>query len=103
MKVVHQLIIAGIALMACALPAQAETFESSPIAVEAQQPEIKIYVKGQTVRIVGAAKKSLQVFNLTGTQVAPHTIEADDQSITLDLPKGIYALKVGNVARKITL
>lgn len=43
------------------------------------------------------------VYSITGECVARYRIDSDEKTIALGLPKGIYIIKVGNVARKISL
>ena len=70
---------------------------------QSEMSEVKFIVKGFNVRIINAARMNMQVYSLTGACVATYHIDSDDHSFNLALPKGIYILKVGDVARKISL
>ena len=69
--------------------------------IDEQQPQLS--VDGNTVTVQGAAGMSLEVVSLTGRAVATYRIEGPAQRFELNLPKGCYILKVGKVARKVTV
>ena len=50
-----------------------------------------------------ACGKTLQVYNVTGALVATYRIDSDDKTITLNVGRGCYIVKVGDVTRKITI
>ena len=60
-------------------------------------------VKGTKVHVTGANGENLEIFNLTGIKVATLFIDSADKSFNLNLPKGCYILKVGEVVRKISI
>ena len=54
------------------------------------------------VRVTGAEHQTMQVFSMTGRKVAEYAIDANDKTVTLNVPRGWYAVRIGNeVARKI--
>jgi len=65
--------------------------------------DIDIYVNGSSVTISNAQGMTLQVVSLTGKVITSIRIESPSQRIDLNVPKGCYILKVGNVARKIAV
>ena len=69
--------------------------------IDEQMPQLS--VDGNTVNVQGAAGMTLEVVSLTGRAVATYRIEGPAQRIELNLPKGCYILKVGKVARKVTV
>ena len=69
--------------------------------IEEQMPQLS--VDGNTVNVQGATGLTLEVVSLTGRAVATYKIEGPAQRIELNLPKGCYILKVGKVARKVTV
>ena len=71
------------------------------LAVEQNEPVLT--VQNSTVTVTGAAGETLEVVSLTGRAVATYRIEGPAQRIELNLPKGCYILKVGKVARKVTV
>lgn len=107
MKRVNSLIIAfGMALTLSVAPAFAapSPTESEPIMVAAPEgQDINISVSGNTIRVAGAAKQTLVVYYVTGTKAASYSIETDDQTISTNLQKGVYLLKVGKFVRKVTI
>ena len=69
--------------------------------IDEQMPQLS--VDGNTVNVQGATGLTLEVVSLTGRAVATYKIEGPAQRIELNLPKGCYILKVGKVARKVTV
>jgi hypothetical protein len=75
-------------------------------AVQAEQQiddDLSISISGQTVTICGAQGATLEIVSLTGRKVMQAKIDSPAQRIELNIPKGCYILKVGKVARKITV
>ena len=68
--------------------------------VEMTTSGITISVSGNVVHVSGASGEVMKVFNLTGVEVATR-IDGADKTITLNIPKGCYLLKVGKLVRKI--
>ena len=64
---------------------------------------ITLRVDGNAVTISGAQGQKLIVVSLTGRQVAEYQIDSPAQRIELNLTKGCYVLKVGNVVRKVSI
>ena len=87
-----------------AVPAAAETlmWEERGVAEMIDEP-ITLTIDGKTVTISGAQGQKLIVVSLTGRQVAEYQIESPAQRIELNLTKGCYVLKVGNVVRKVSI
>lgn len=85
----------------------------SPLAVNAsemfmpeigvEQSEPLISVQGAVVTISGAAGEKLEVVSLTGKCLMTLRIDSLSQRIELNVPKGCYILKIGKVARKVTI
>ena len=69
--------------------------------IDEQEPQLS--VDGNTVSVQGANGMTLEVVSLTGRAVATYRIEGPAQRFELNLPKGCYILKVGKVARKVTV
>ncbi len=65
--------------------------------------EIAITVRGNQLRVQHAEGLTLMVYNITGVKVSTHRVESDDYSFTLNVDRGIYIVKVGKVARRITI
>lgn len=72
------------------------------IAAAADQGQVTIQANGRQVRVTGAEHQTMQVFSMTGRKVAEYAIDANDKTVTLNVPRGWYAVRIGNeVARKI--
>lgn len=65
--------------------------------------EITISVSQNVVHITNANGEVLNVYNLAGVRVMSVKIEGPDKRYDLNLTKGIYIFKVGNVVRKISI
>ena len=59
---------------------------------------VTITVNGTQVR-----GKSLEIYNLAGVRVASFKIDSDDTTVSLNLPRGCYILKVEKVVRKAAI
>lgn len=64
---------------------------------------VKVTVKGRSVRVQNAQGSMLEVYSVTGAKLKSVCIETADQTVNLKLSKGCYIVKVGNVARKISI
>lgn len=71
--------------------------------IEQIDESISITIRQQTAIISGAEGKRLEVVSLTGRPMLSIKIESSVQTVELNIPKGCYILKVGNVVRKVTI
>lgn len=71
--------------------------------VEVGFSDISVYLQGSTLHVVGAAGQNLYIYNITGVRVLSLRVDGSDKSYSLNLPKGCYIVKVGNVVRKISI
>ena len=93
--------IAALILMA---PQTVKASDAEAPAIEQTVNEdIVISVSGQTVTVSGAQGQTLEVISLTGRCVMSAKIDGPVQRIDLNVPKGCYILKIGKVARKVTV
>lgn len=76
---------------------------ASEAALEQIETETKCYVNGSNVRIQNGSGQMLEVYNVTGIRILTFRIDSEDKTVNLNLPKGIYLLKVGKFVRKISL
>jgi hypothetical protein len=74
-----------------------------PAVEQSMDEDIVIKVSGQTVTVTGAQGQTLEVISLTGRCVSSTKIQDPVQRIDLNVPKGCYILKIGKVARKVTV
>ena len=71
--------------------------------VSEQIDKASMTVEGNTVVVNNAQGETLIVVSLTGRQVAQYSIDSPSQRIELNLSKGCYVLKVGNIVRKVSI
>ena len=71
--------------------------------VAEQIDKISMTIEGKTVVVDNAQGETLIVVSLTGRQVAQYSIDSPSQRIELNLSKGCYVLKVGNIVRKVSI
>ncbi len=71
--------------------------------IEMTTSGITLTVSGNVVRVNGASGESMKVFNLTGVEVVSVRIESNEKTVSLNLPKGCYLIKVGKIVRKISI
>ena len=91
-------------MLTMAVPAKASTVVMElGVAEQIDEQAPQLSVDGNTVSVQGASGMTLEVVSLTGRAVASYRIEGPAQRIELNLPKGCYILKVGKVARKVTV
>ncbi len=64
---------------------------------------VEITVKGKQIQVSGAEGTTMNVYNLTGVSIASFPISSDNTTLSLNLPKGCYILKIGKVVRKISI
>ena len=68
-----------------------------------QRNEVSISVSGNNIRVQNAMGATLEIYNITGVRVASYRIDSPDKTINTDLTRGCYIVKVGKVARKISI
>ena len=94
----------AIALFAT-VPAYVGATESMAVEEMAYQMEQEVtisYSEG-VLYVSGAEGQTLEVVSLTGKKVMQQKIDSPAQKIELNIPKGCYIVKVGNVVRKISV
>lgn len=75
-----------------------------PLIVENEVTQIVLTITGSTVRVQNAEKgNTLEIYNILGVKVSSIKIDSSDKTIALNLPKGCYILKIGDVVRKIAI
>lgn len=85
-------------------PMSTKSFAAPSIAeISAIGNDIDISINGSTIVVSNAQGKALQVVSLTGKVIANIHIDSPSQRIELNVPSGCYIVKVGNVARKISI
>lgn len=64
---------------------------------------LKVVFSGRNVRVFHGNGLTLEVYSVTGAKVASHKIDSSDKTVRLEVPRGCYIVKVGNVARKVSV
>ncbi|MBQ7570738.1 MAG: T9SS type A sorting domain-containing protein [Bacteroidaceae bacterium] len=95
-----QIIALSLLLMAVPVTSMAQADRDE---IETELSAVSLSVTGSKVHVTGAEGATLEVYNLTGVKVATIRIDSNDKSITLNLQRGCYILKVGKVVRKISI
>lgn len=65
--------------------------------------EPTIEVRGKVLRITNAEGALLELYDLTGRQVIRMQVDSPDKTVSLNLRKGCYIVRVGKLTRKIAL
>lgn len=72
--------------------------------VQNEQSSLTLTVSGTTVRVQNATPGSLmEVYNILGVKVTSVRIDTVDKSVILNLPKGYYIFKIGDIVRKVVI
>lgn len=82
------------------------TIETAAPATEVESidmDEVTVRTEGRKVHISGAEDETLDVFNIAGVKIASYPIDAPEKTITLNVPRGVYILRIGKVARKVKI
>lgn len=64
---------------------------------------ITVSINHNVLHVSGAAGQTLQIYKITGVGVMSVKVDSDDKYYTLDLAKGCYIVKIGKIARKISI
>ncbi|MDD4921370.1 MAG: T9SS type A sorting domain-containing protein [Bacteroidales bacterium] len=80
--------------------------ERRPVAAEStpQENSLEIFLNGKVMQLKNAVVgEKMQLLSIVGVKVFEKRIESSNQEFQLDLPKGYYLVKIGNVVRKISV
>lgn len=94
-----------VAMLACCAPAMAQQTEAVSLIDVAvgEMGDVSIDFDGSTLRVTNAAGQNLYVYSVTGMRVMSVKVDGADKSYNLNLKRGCYIVKVGNVVRKISV
>ncbi len=67
------------------------------------ESDISIVYSQGVLHVVGANGCKLEIISLTGKILVEESISGPAQKIELNIPKGCYIVKVGDVVRKISV
>lgn len=83
-------------------PAEMEYLDDQD-GVETEIGGITIAINGSQLRVAKAAGQTLEIYNLAGVRVTTVRIDSEDKTLSLNLKKGCYMLKIGKFVRKISI
>ena len=95
------LMLLGSGFMAYGLKAQ------EPVVAEASSHNIHVYVTSNNRLIVENSPKEgeliLEIFSIVGVKVYSEKVKGGTNEYVINLPKGYYIVKIGNVVKKIAV
>lgn len=95
-------ILLAIFMVGAPKSALAECMPEIELIDNVQKPVISI--EDNVVRVTDAFGMTMSIYNLAGgAPVMSVRIDSQDKRFDLNLPKGIYIVKVGKIARKIVI
>lgn len=65
--------------------------------------QVSVTFSNGVLHVVGAAGQIVSVYNIVGQKIFECKLDSNDKRIELSLPSNCYIVKVGNVARKISV
>lgn len=92
-------------LLVVSIPANMSASDgvAAEIVSEMNDSQIQIFFDGSRLRVTGASGLTLCVYSITGVRVMNVKVEGADKCYNLNLQRGCYIVKVGNVVRKIAI
>ena len=100
-KLLHISAILALLLVSPVSASAAPNYEAGVLEYRDLEPSV-IYAQG-ILYVNGGEGKTLEVISLTGRKVMEEQIDSPAQKFELNIPKGCYIVKVGNVVRKISI
>ena len=94
--------IAILAMLMVGAPVVAGAAPSIEIS-EIDMNTVEVSFDGTDLYVNNANGMMLCIYNVAGVRVMQTRIEGPAKRVSLNLPKGCYIVKVGNVARKISV
>ena len=100
LKIFFALILMVMPVAVSAAEAPVEPAESN---FEIAAAPIEISVNRNSIRVMNAQGQTLELFSVTGARIKTAKITAGDETITFNVPKGCYIVKIGDFVRKVNL
>ena len=91
------------ALLTCPTMAAANEISTEDATLNVSSESVRVNLNGRTLHVQNGAGLTLEIYSVTGAKVASYKIDTNDMSIRLELPRGCYIVKVGDVARKVSI
>lgn len=98
----HLLIVA---LLTCCMPliVNGVGYATAAEVVNSGFNDISIFFDGSNLRVTNASGLNLYVYSITGVRIMSVKVDGDDKLYKINLQRGCYIVKVGNVVRKISI
>ncbi len=107
MKYMNKIIIPAMLCLAFFVFAPARGYAEAKIEIieksDIEAGGVLISISQNVLHVSGAEGQTLQIYKITGVGVMSVKIDSEDKYITLDLAKGCYIVKIGKIARKISI
>lgn len=72
--------------------------------VQNETASLTLTVSGTSIRVQNATPGSMmEVYDILGVKITSVRIDAVDKTVTLNLPKGYYIFKIGDIVRKVVI
>ncbi|MCF0188423.1 MAG: T9SS type A sorting domain-containing protein [Bacteroidaceae bacterium] len=75
----------------------------SVMCIESPDSRVNVDFEGRTITVFGCEGKKLTVYDVAGNIVLTLDIDSDYKQIVIDAPRGLYIVRVANIARKIQI
>lgn len=100
LKISFALILLALPVSVSAAEAPAEPAESN---VENVAAPVEISVSRNSIRVLNAQGQTLELYSVTGARIKAVKITAGDETVTFNVPRGCYIVKIGDFVRKVNL
>lgn len=68
-----------------------------------QEQLVSVYASGTTLHVIGANGQTMELYNVAGMKIKSIQIDGAERHFTMNLSRGCYIVKIGNVVRKISI
>ena len=100
LKISFALILLALPASVFAAEATAEPAESN---FENAAAPIEISVSRNAIRVLNAQGQTLELYSVTGARIKAVKITAGDETVSFNVPRGCYIVKIGDFVRKVNL
>ncbi len=102
-KYLHKILLGAVVMFGLAVPAYSLGLQADAVAVEVSATvEIKVTDGKLYVGNLPVADR-LNIYSVLGVNVASIEVKAGTNEYAVNLPKGLYIVKVGSVVKKIAV
>lgn len=90
-------------LFAVVIPVSADSFKDDDPSSTDESSEIIVRTYYSSIRVKNGNGKTLYIYSLTGECKENIFIDSNDKTVSLNLPRCIYIVKIGDKASKIVI